>query len=129
MVDAKSLLEQAQHSDEGEAYVSVGRGPGFRIGLGARTVPDRKPVVFIEVVLDPFPDRPSVSPQRLAEHSAHLAQLGARGYSIVCDDDGTITCERSVFPETVAREIQAVRRLLGSARVARHPAHTAPARS
>ncbi len=129
MVNAKSLLERARHSDEGEAYASVARGPGFRIGLGARTVPARKPAVFIEVVLDPFPERPSVSPQRLADHSEHLAQLSARGYSIVCDEDSTITCERMVSLVTADREVDAVKRLLRSARAGRRPARSAAIRT
>lgn len=125
MVNAKSLLERARHSDEGEAYASVARGRGFRIGLGARTVPGRKAVFFIEVVLDPFPERPSVNPQQLAGRGEHLARLSARGYTIVCDDDGTITGERTMSPARLAQEVQVVRRLLDSAHARRRPVPTA----
>jgi len=114
MVDPKALLERARESDRGEAYASVAKGAGFRIGLGVRTSPRRDPVVFIEIVLDPFPDRPRVSPERLADQGDLVRRLRARGYTILCDDDSTILCERAVGPTAAAQEVQAVRRLLVS---------------
>ncbi len=115
MVSVKSLLQRARTSEDCEAYEPITRGYGFRIGVGARAFSEGAPVLFVEVVLDPFPERPQVDPARLADHGARLAWLMARGYAVECADDSTITCERTVSPDAVPRELRTVERALGSA--------------
>lgn len=112
LVSTKALLRRARESEGGEAYTSVAKGPGFRIGAGARVQPNRGSTVFVEVLLDPFPDRPRVVPGHLAQGGVVIEQLEARGYVVACDDDGTIACERTVAPQAVAGEIRALRRLI-----------------
>lgn len=113
MVNSRSLQDRARRSAAGEAYDPVAKGPGFRIGVGARRPSGHQPVIFVEVVLNPFPDRPRVRPEQLREEGDHVAWLEARGYGIACDDDGTITCERAVSPAQAEREVAAVRKRLG----------------
>jgi hypothetical protein len=126
MTDPKSLLDRARNSDDGEAYASIAKGAGFRIGVGGRTARGRDPSLFVEVVLDPFPERPRVNPGRLADQSEIVAWLEARGYLVACDDDGTITCERTVDANRAAEEVQAVKRLLGSVGQGRRTGPGAP---
>jgi hypothetical protein len=126
MVDPKSLLEQAQKSDDGEAYASVAKGAGFRIGVGTRMARGRSPNLFVEVVLDPFPERPRVNSERLADQSQIVARLEARGYTVACEDDGTIACECTVDANRAAGEVQTVRRLLGSVGPGRRTGPGAP---
>ncbi len=115
MVNSKELLRRARASEDGEAYVAVAKGPGFRIGVGARTATTRD-AIFVEILLDPFPERPRVIPERLADQAEIVESLQARGYDVACEEDGTITCEGRVTPARMDEEIRSVRRLLGSNR-------------
>lgn len=114
MVNPKDLLRRAQASDDGEAYATAARSPGYRIGVGARTA-RKPPAVFVEVILDLFPERPQVVPEHLENQAEAVRSLQAHGYAVTCDDDGTITCERATPPNGVSDEIRRVKRLLGSA--------------
>jgi len=111
VVSTKEILRRAKESEDGEAYAAVARGPGFRIGVGARTAP-KPAAVFIEVILDPFPERPRVSAERLAHQAEVVTRLQTRGYVVECDEDSTITCERRMAPARVAGEIRDVQRLI-----------------
>ncbi len=110
-MDPKALLRNARESEDGEAYEAVARGRGFRVGVGAR-----RAAVFVEIILDPFPERPRVTPQRLAAQAALVKRLQARGYAVACDADSTITCERPVAPGRLASEIRTVTGFLGARR-------------
>ncbi len=112
MVDPRDLLRRASASDDGEAYVTVARGAGVRLGAGARATPSRAPGVFVEVILDPFPDRPRVTSGRLIQQAQVLDRLNERGYVVSCDPDGTIACECRVPPERLDEELRIVRRIL-----------------
>lgn len=112
MANVKALLERSRTSSDGEAYAPVARGRGLRLGMGARARTQGDPVLFIEVVLDPFPDRPRVDPERMRDEGERVASLIARGYSVACDADGTITCERIVAADGIRQELRAIERLL-----------------
>ncbi len=113
MVRVESLLERARTSEDHEAYEPVAKGYGFRVGVGARAAPHSRSGIFVEVVLDPFPERPQVDPERLADHSTQVAWLKARGYTVECADDSTITCERLLSPKAASTELRSVQRALG----------------
>ncbi len=115
MVDLKSLARRAKSSTDGEAYVAVAKARGYRIGAGARAVPGDEPRFFVEVVLDPFPDRPDVDPERLVERAVLLQTLQRRGYALACDDAGVVTCERTLDRAAASREIRELPELLLSA--------------
>lgn len=129
MVDSKSLLKRARRSAGGEAYASIAKAPGFRVGVGARMVRGRDPSVFVEIVLDPFPERPRVNPGCLANEGEIIAQLEARGYAIACDEDNTVTCERPVDREGATREVREVLRMLESPRGSSPPRRAASRRT
>lgn len=112
MIRLDSLAEQARTSEDGEAYLAVAKEPGYRIGVGARASMERDPEFFVEVVLDPFPDRPEVNPGVLADRSALLERLRRRGYALSCDDAGVVTCERKLSRAASAGEAKAISGLL-----------------
>lgn len=116
MVDLRSLVEQTRRSPDGEGYLPLAKGPGYRTGVGARLTAGGEAVLFIEAVLDLFPNRPRVDAGRLADRAELLVRLRERGYAITTDDDSTILCEREVAPRSVGREARELERLLAAAR-------------
>lgn len=112
MVDLGSLARRAKASGDGEAYASVAKGPGYRLGVGARASRGREAAFFVEVVLDPFPDRPRLEPGRLREQATIGERLRSRGYDLCCDDAGVITCERALDRTDPEGELREVARLL-----------------
>ncbi len=113
MVDLEALSRRARASEDGEAYVAIAKTLGYRLGVGARIVSESEPEYFVEVVLDPFPNRPSVEPETLAAQGALAARLRRRGYSLTCDDAGAITCERTMSRAAVPKELREAPRLIG----------------
>ncbi len=112
MVDLGSLARRAKASEDGEAYASVEKGPAYRLGIGARASRGREPVFFVEVVLDPFPNRPRMEPGRLRDHAMIGERLRTRGYDLSCDDAGVITCERALDGTDPDEELREVAGLL-----------------
>jgi hypothetical protein len=112
MVDLVSLARRAKASQDGEAYAVLAKAPGYRLGIGARVARAGEPAFFVEVVLDPFPHRPGVDPNVLQNHAALLEQLRARGYVLMGDDAGCVTCERAMGRAGCTREIRTVGRVL-----------------
>ncbi len=112
MVDLESLALRAQSSIDHESYVAVAKARGYRIGAGARALPGDEPRFFVEVVLDPLPDRPEVDPARLVGQAALLQTLQRRGYALACDDAGVVTCDRTLGRAAASREIRELPELL-----------------
>ena len=67
----------------------------------------------MEVVLDPFPDRPRVSGERLQGQGRHVAWLEDRGYKVTCDADGTLTAERILDEDRLDDELRSLRGRFG----------------
>lgn len=114
MVDVTSLARRARTSECGEAYVPIAKEAGYRLGVGARSSAGRDPDFFVEVVVDPFPDRPAVDPGRLENQAALLERLRRRGYLLSCDDAGVVTCERRIDRTSATGETREVTKLLTS---------------
>ncbi len=116
MVDLASLARRARASEDGESYLAIAKEPGFRIGMGARTSRRHDPDFFVEVVLNPFPDRPGVDPGHLEAQARLLKQLRDRGYALSCDDGGVVTCERVMARTAASEETAEISTLLNSSR-------------
>lgn len=112
MVELAALARRAKASEDGEAFATVAKGTGFRLGIGARASVDGGTTFFVEVVLDPFPDRPRVEPTRVRDQAALGEQLRKRGYDLCCDDAGVITGERTLGEADPRGEVREMRRLL-----------------
>ncbi len=116
MAGTASLAERARKSGDGEAYDAIAKEGAYRLGLGARISHGSEPDFFVEVVLDPFPDRPLVDPARLEAQASLLERLQRRGYTLSCDDAGVVTCERTLRRGEPRREAAEVSELLPSHR-------------
>lgn len=111
MTDARALAEEAKESGNGESYRILERTPVYRIAAGARG--RSRLAFFVEVILDPFPHRPRVESSDLEEAAARARSLAARGYALTYQDDGSVSCEKSVESRELSREIVSVRALVG----------------
>ncbi len=116
MVDTTSLARRARKSEDGEAYEPIAKEGGYRLGLGARTASRPEPDFFVEIVLDPFPERPAVDPSQLGDEAELLERLRARGYRLSCDDAGVVTCERTLDRSASRKEAAEVSALLHAQR-------------
>lgn len=111
IVDLASLARRARTSGHGEAYTVLAKGPGYRLGVGARVSGGREPTFFVEVVLDPFPDRPRIDPSRLRAQALLGERLRTQGYDVSCDDSGMMTYEgalEATDPERALDEVEAL---------------------
>lgn len=108
MTDLRVLVQRAQASGDGEAFVAVARGRGYRFGVGARAAAGREATFFAEVVLDLLPDRPQVDPADLGARAELAQRLRRRGYSFLSDDTGVITGERAMTEKLLDEEIAAI---------------------
>lgn len=103
-------MERAHRSEEREAFLTVGRRPGLRIGAGARA-PD---IFFVEVLVDLFPDG-RVDLRRIETAVTQLRWLEGRGFCLSCRDDHVVCAEKSVNETEVEREAAAIRQGTGAA--------------
>ena len=121
MADLESLARRARTSGDGEALLPIAKGPGLRVAVGARAGKGPDPDFFVEVVLDPFPERPDVNPERFGSQGAIVERLRRRGYSLNCDDAGILTCERTIGRSRIPREIREQPRMLEPRPKPKHP--------
>ncbi len=101
-------MEKATCSEEMEAFQTMGRRPGLRIGAGARA-PE---TYFVEVLIDLFPDG-RVDLIRIEEALVQLRWLEARGYRLSCRDDRAVCGERAILEGDMEMEVAAVQHHTG----------------
>jgi hypothetical protein len=105
LIDTKALMGTAETSEEGEAFMTVLRSPGLRVGVGAR-VPS---VFFVEVLVDLFPDD-RVDLDEVERAVDGLRCLESLGYRLSCRDDHVVCGEKAVLEKEVENEVAAVRK-------------------
>jgi hypothetical protein len=109
-VDTKELMEKAARSEEKESFQTVARGPGLRLGAGARAPRN----YFVEVLVELFPDG-QVDLDQVEKVLGQLRWLEARDYRLSCRDDRAVCGERAVSEEEMENEVAAVRLYTGAA--------------
>lgn len=107
-IDVKVLKSEAETSEHGESYRVLQRSRNYRIGIGARLGPSDQPSFFLEVVIHLCPGSSKVDTAHLGKDLVLLKELEAKGYSLSCEDDGSISCETDVAPENLDAEYEAV---------------------
>lgn len=113
-MDLKTLRNRASRSDNREAYEVVERTASGRIGVGVRLGGSRPPRYFVEIVLDPSPNRPRVTPGLLKRAGSLAGRLLERGYALRAEDDGCLTCEKAVDARGIPREVREMRELMAA---------------
>jgi len=108
-IDIQALQKDAENSEHKEAYRVLDRSSNYRIGVGARLTPSGQPSFFLEVVVQSCLESSEVDLQLLEKDLMFLKELKARGYSLNCEGDGSISCEVTVSPQNVASEYGNIR--------------------
>ena len=108
-IDIQALQKDAENSEHGEAYRVLDKSSNYRIGVGARLTPSGQPSLFFEVVVQSCLESSEVDLQLLEKSLAFLKELKARGYSLNCEGDGSISCEVTVSPRNIASEYETIR--------------------
>ena len=92
LIDPRSLEDSASTSETGEYFQELEKGTTFRVGVGARVSSSERPSLFIEVIVNPCPG-PDVDLSLMDKNLSVLRELETRGYTMRCEDDGSIVCE------------------------------------
>jgi len=114
LVDAKALLDEARDSGHGESYRITDRGQCFRIGVGVRLAPE-KASFFIDALVNLCPDSPEVDLSLLERKLKLLRELKLKGYSLSCQDRGSVLCELDVSEKEIVPERESIKDIVKSA--------------
>ena len=106
-IDAHSLQEEANRSEDKEAFAVLTRIRDFRVGVGARLGSPAKPIFFIEIIASLCADRSVVNLNSLENKLLILRKLKERGYVLTCEEDEAISCELVVPSENLTLEYDA----------------------
>jgi hypothetical protein len=107
-VNAKELLRQAKASEHKEAYQLITKTANYRVGIGARLPlsPTQPPTFFVEVIINMCPACSKVDIAFLEHALCCLKRLEQNGYSLMCQDDNSILCEKLAAEKTLQKELE-----------------------
>jgi hypothetical protein len=111
-LDAKMLLEEAKASEHKEAYRTLDKNQSFRIGIGVRLNSPSASSFFVEILIFLCPNLSIANLEALERSLTCLKELQARNYSLICQDDSCISCEKTAPVQNLAVEYAAVKSLL-----------------
>jgi hypothetical protein len=108
-VDAKALLRQAKASEHKEAYQPIAKTGKYRVGIGARLPlsPTQPSTFFVEVIVNMCPACTKVDIAFLETALCCLKTLEHNGYTLTCQDDNSILCEKLATEQTLQTELEA----------------------
>ena len=112
MIKFDLLQKEAKKSEDKEAFQVLTRKANFRIGVGARLESPTKTVFFIEITANLYSGNPDLELDFLEKNLTVLRKLKKRGYSLVSDADGTVSCELTVPLKNLAREYNVTKSMI-----------------
>jgi hypothetical protein len=107
IINIDSLQEEAEMSEDKEAFAVLARLRNCRVGVGARMEPPAKPVFFIEIIASLCADHHTVNLNSLENKLLVLRKLKERGYRLICEEGGAISCELAVPSQNLTLEYDA----------------------
>lgn len=110
LIDVVALQDGAKKSEHKESYRVLERSSNYRIGVGARLAPSGQPSFFLEALIYLCPES-GVDLPLMEKNLMFSRELQARGYSLSCQDDGSILCETTVPPHNLATEYETIKRI------------------
>jgi hypothetical protein len=113
-VNTSDLLKQAKASEHKEAYQIMNKTANYRVGVGARLPlsPTQTSSFFIEIIVNLCPACSKVDLVFLEKALTCLKELQKNGYSLTCQDDNCISCEKLVQKENIDYEYNVASKIM-----------------
>lgn len=112
-----SEMDAAARESEGrECYREIESGKDCRVGIVASALPSGCVLFSIEVCLRLCRREGEVRPQSLEQAALLSRRLQERGYTMSHLDDGWIVCEKPLFKEVIATEVDYLAEAIHAAR-------------
>jgi len=111
-INFEKLKKIAETSKDGEAYITIEKVEGCRIGVGVRARAEQQNLCFVELVLSLCPKSEEVNTQLIEDRLLLLRELEKRGYSMNCDGDNYVSCELCITSEELEKEVEKLRKLV-----------------
>lgn len=128
LIDVQALQKEAKNSEHKESYRILERSRNYRIGVGSRLASYGQPSFFVEVLVYLCSDSSEVDLHLLEKKLMLLRELRSRGYSLSCQDDGTISCETNVPLHNLDTECETIKSITKKkglrAKIAAEPPNT-----
>ena len=109
IVNTEVLLKAIENAETKEVCFVLSKSKNLRVGAGARLESSAQPSLFIEVVVGMCSNSEAPDLAKIEKSVLLLKELRARGFSMTCGDDGSITCEKEVNAQEMDEECEAVR--------------------
>jgi len=113
-LNTKTLLEEAKNIEHKEAYRTLDKNENFRIGIGVRLTPPNAPSFFIEILIYLCPNSTNVNLKTLEKNLTCLKTMQTRNYTLTCQDDNCISCEKTTPTQNLTEEYTTVKELLAT---------------
>ncbi|MGQ9514098.1 MAG: hypothetical protein ACUVTL_03475 [Thermoproteota archaeon] len=95
-----------------ESYKILWRGRDCRISAGARLKSTKRTLLFIDVLVSICSSESKVCLSSLERKLKFLKELKARGYSIYCQEYGSISCELTLSPKKLFAELNTIESMI-----------------
>ncbi|MCW4004924.1 MAG: hypothetical protein NWE95_13540 [Candidatus Bathyarchaeota archaeon] len=107
-INTKILINVAKASEHKEAYQPITKTVKCRVGVGARlsSPSAQQPTFFVEVIINMCPACSKVDIVFLERALACLKKLEQNGYTLTCQDDNTILCEKVASEKALQKELK-----------------------
>lgn len=112
LLNATTLLKEAENSEHQEAYRTLEKTLNYRISVGARLTPPNPPYFFIEILIYLSIDDGKVDLRVLEKSLSCLRELQARRFKTVFQDGNCIACEEQVSKEKLKPEYERAKSLI-----------------
>ncbi len=112
-VDTNNLKKMAQASEDKEAYQLIAKTERYRVGVGARLPqPAQTLIFFVEILLTLCPTCTKADLTFLQHALNILNVLEQNGYTLTCQDDNSILCEKLSIEKTLQEDFETVKAII-----------------
>lgn len=112
LAEIESAVEKAKTLRQKETYKILDKKANYMIGIGAKNITSKTTIFFIEIILNLCPKSGKLDLKVLEECLVCLQKLYAQNYSLTCQDDKTIICDKTIPRNRLEEEYKNIRSFL-----------------
>ena len=109
----RTLQEEAERSEDNEAFMAFAKMGNCRIGMGARLESPKEPTFFVEVLISLCTGHDPVDLDIMERKLFLLRRLKQRGYVFSCEEDGWVSCELTIQSKSLIAECKTTSSMVG----------------